>query len=762
MKARRLATTSPIQRYMAGDIFLGIDRQAAAGPVLLSVRGGNAEEAAATSLLDAIKPKAEDYPALTKTLQALKFSAQDVADYQQAIGSMINLATGMIWGVGAVLSVASFIGGLLGKEEDAVGVKLEHISQRVDQIYGYLAAQERRGLRNEASVWRADLKLARRAVQNARASRSPENLDTLKNLATTADRNLLLMLDPSKAEIAFLRAVYGYRPSGGVGGHWVDGAVSPYMNLASGGSINYGDPAQELQATIWDPGHYIDVLLSAISDRLLLAATLEPAYRTTGLGLGNIKDIADGLTAFLNKWRASLLVANPLAGLNEGGELLHPAMDAPPGVVVGAVDPVSGVAFCEVFWADFTLVSIYEGSIQAKGKPDETRAKDPAAARAAALDLQPRLLDGVIRASGIHRLAELRARLLDIVSRSTVGSDFVDLPNANFNRTSLTGPTPAAPVDLGLIGQYSKNPGKLYAAQRYAQGCEKTFRFAMPLRGEISLIQPGYRMELGRERIEVIPFSNAPADGDAPPRFPVEPIALEVRGDDWTVYDVYQSSVFSEAEEDRFEGAEPAAGFGELGRLGRVRWQDQLQPRPSADLLDAIRVDRVKPERLFLNERSGYAAFSVAISFAADLDNPDYPFVGHATVTIRTLDPERFRDGLILPVTVYETGIDPEGARSEWVADRMTIHLVPGFFTLEADYFTDRRDGLAAMDVMFSDINERYTRFERELVPLGPEWQMRRRYQLEQAKLSAIERFLADGGEEAQRIVQRYQVPQRL
>jgi hypothetical protein len=762
MKARRLSRTSPLARYAVGDILLAADRAASAGAVVLTVRGGGAEDAPASSLLDVVKPKAEDYSALTKTLQALKLSPQDVADYHAAIGSVINLAAGAMWGVGAVLSVASFIGGLLGKEEDAVAAKLEHISRRADQIYGYLAARERRGLHDEAAAWRADLAVARRAVQNARASRSPENLDTLKNLATLADRNLLLMLDPGKAEIAFLRAVYGYRPTGGIGGHWVDGAVSPYMNLAAGGPINYGDPDQELQATIWDAGHYIDVLLSAISDRLLVAATLEPAYRTTGLGLGSIKDIADGLSAFLNRWRASFLVADPLAGLNEGGELLHPATDAPPGIVIGAVDPVSGVAACEVFWADFTLLSIYHGSLRAKGKPDETRAKDPASARAAALDLQPRLLDGVVRASGIQKFVELRARLLEIVTRSTVGSDFVDLPNASFNRTSLTGPAAAAPVDLGVIGQYSKNPGKLYATQRYEQGCEKTFRFAMPLRGEISLIQPGYRMELGRERIEVIPFSNAPADGGVPPRFPVEPIALEVHGEDWTVYDVYQSEVFSEAEEDRFEGAEPTASFGEFGRRTRPEWQAGLQTRPTPDFLDAIRVDRARPERLFLNERSGYAALSVDIRFDADLDSPDYPFVGHATVTIRTIDPERFRDGLILPVTVYETGIDPEGNRAEWVADRMTIHLVPGFFTVDPGYFADRREGLAVMDEMFESINERYARYQRELVPLGPEWQVRRRYQVEQAKLAALDRFVQDGGEDALRIIRRYQLPPQM
>jgi hypothetical protein len=270
MKARRNAQFRPLYPYITGDLLLEVDRLGPSGPVLLPLHTKT------ESLLDVIKPKADDYPALKATFQALKFTDNNVKDYHEGIGSLINLASGMIWGVGAVFTVASWIDTLLGKDEDAVSTKLAHVSQRVDQIFGYLAAEEVRGLHDMASEWRRDLTIGCRTAQQVKGSRSPENMKALRELAKTLDENLLDMLNPNKANIAFLRATYGWKNLGGQGGHWIDGAVSPFMRLASGGQVNYRDPEQELQSNIWDAGHYIDVLVQALNDRLLVAATLEP------------------------------------------------------------------------------------------------------------------------------------------------------------------------------------------------------------------------------------------------------------------------------------------------------------------------------------------------------------------------------------------------------------------------------------------------------------------------------------------------------
>lgn len=735
MKSHKVAGLRPIHLYTPGDLLLESERIAATGPVELNVLGGSQSkpEEPAKNVLDIIKPKSDDFPALTKTLQVLKFNADDVVKYHEILGSVINFATGVVWGVGAVLTVASVLKELFGGKEDETAQRLKHISQRVDQIYGYLAFQDRKGLHDQAVAWRGTLNSVRNAVNNTRISRSPSNLDELVQLKSKLDGELTMMLDPGKADIAFQRAAYGYTH----GSHWIDACTPSFMTLADGTPLHYRDPGKELQSPIWDPGHYIDVLLNGLTDRLLLLATTEPAFRSTYYDMEQVENLQKNLTAFIHKWRASIIMANPLAGLNGGGPLAHPMTSAPFGIAIGAVDPVTGVAFFDPYWADFTFQTIWHGSIAAKGKPDETRAKDPKEALARALDLQPRLLDGAVRASGIGRLVELRTRLQDILTRYTVGSDFVDLPNATFSLLDVTGPAAQIEkVDLGFCGKYSKHPNKKYDGERYTQTFEKRFRFAMALRTDRSFIQLGYRIELGYHNILLIPYSVAPGAGTAP-RFPTQPISLEIRGDDWTVYDVYQSAIFRPTDEDEFEGGDTPTSTSKF-----KPWQ--LFP----------------PERLFLNERKGPVALKVDITFDADLNSPAQPFAGHATVTIRNLDLARFRDGVILPVTVFETRVvNKHGKTEEFIADRMTVHLVPSFLVVGQDYFTDRREGMEAIDTIFGGINDRYAISEQQLVPVGPEWQVRRRAVEETVKIKAIQQFAREEPEVAEQTLRRFQLP---
>ena len=90
---------------------------------------------------------------------------------------------------------------------------------------------------------------------------------------------ILTMLDPGSANIAFLRKVFKY---GGPGTfHWIDAATPEFMARADGTAVNYADPSQELQSSIWDAGYYIDVMFAALSTRMLMVTTLEPAFRAT-------------------------------------------------------------------------------------------------------------------------------------------------------------------------------------------------------------------------------------------------------------------------------------------------------------------------------------------------------------------------------------------------------------------------------------------------------------------------------------------------
>lgn len=744
MKARTFRGMYRIHQYQVGDILLEVDRTIPQVPVVLKTMGGDGVSAkigdeTVDSFLKKLKASDEDFPVLKDVLQFLKFSPEDVEAYYESISTGIKMAAGCATIIGAVITVVNLVTELFGPDKEAKTLQyLKHISQRVDQIYGYLADEEKRGLHDKATAWRLDLENVRNAVKNAKTSRSPLNLDALQNLTPTLDSNIGDMLTNSP-RIAFLRAAYGYVPinSATDTGHWIDCAVSPFMTLTDGGQINYRDPANELQGEIWDPGHYIDMLAGCLSDRLLLVAVTEPAFRATNYDRRALESMLTGLTTFINKWRASLIVANPLVGLNGGGHLQHPNSQAPDGIPIGAVDPVTGISFFNSFWFEGTILQTWEGSISAKGQPDYTEAKDPAYAFKRAMDIQPRLLEGAIRASGIGRFAEFRAKLQDVLARYTTGSDFVDLPNASYHLVQMTGPA-AQPenVTLGFIGKYSKNPDKQYPGQRYSQTLEKRFRFAMPLRADVSRIQLGYRMEVAGKNIPLIPFSVAPGDGSPGVRFPTQPISTEIRIEDYPVYDVYQSRLFSEYDEDEFEGIEPPSV---------LPWVMRTKVFPG--------------ERIFLNEKKGSIALKVDVTFETDYENPAQPFVGHANVTIRNIDPAVHPGGIILPVTVYETRVALDEGQEEVPADSMTIHIVPSFLVVGQDYFTDRREGLAAMNAIFGGINERFAISVRPDVPIGPEWQIKRRAAEEVVKDRAITRILEAEPEFAQSVMKRHLPP---
>ena len=155
---------------------------------------------------------------------------------------------------------------------------------------------------------------------------------------------------------------------------------------------------------------------------------------------------------------------------------------------------------------------------------------------------------------------------------------------------------------------------------------------------------------------------------------------------------------------------------------------------------------RIVPvHRLFLNERGSMVWMS--ISFDADLDSLDQPFAGHATVTIRNVEPEPevhggkscpdAIGGVIVPVSVYETCVATKtGETEEFLADQMTVHLVPSFVVLGAEYFPTVVTDSSTMNNMFAEISDRYA-ISQAAIPTDPEWQVRRRAVEEMAKIRA-------------------------
>ncbi|MFN7943034.1 MAG: hypothetical protein U0X73_15695 [Thermoanaerobaculia bacterium] len=619
-------------------------------------------------VIEIVKPEKNDFKGLSKGLAFLKFTPAEQEVLFTAIGSTINMVAGIVSVVGAAGAAVSLLKslGVLGSAEDPVQAALKKIGQRVEQIYGYLAAQERRGLYDRALAWRVDGDNARNAVMNAMTSRSAQNLEQLADRAAELNASILQMLDDGKGRIAFLRSAYG-NP------WWTAYAQTPYMKTASGAAINYRDPGQELQAEIWDPGHYLDVLVRSLDDRVAVAATLEPAFRSTGYDRAALRKIADDLMRFAQAWRGAILVADPVFALNAGGTMRSPEMSAPPGVPIGAVDPVTGLSSLIPQWSGFSVEFKHTGVPWAAwgGVWDESRATDPAAALAAINPAHAAAVDSVVRACGVDKLVRLSERFRELAS-PPAGSDFVQLADARFRRpladlvywgmnngNTVPQGTPVT-VDLGRLRLFSPTPDRTYTGARFGLRGRKEFSFRMPRRAEFSGIRLGYVLEIAGRKIPLMSFATA-ADrtgGDFPGAAIEKDFEVETK-----VYDCYQSAHVTAADEDQFERE---------GRIAGV-------------------------ERLFLNERSGRAKFRVGVTFAPLLGGNPAAYAGEAEVTISVLEPEDFPDAVILSVNVLETRVGWNNAPEEVLADSMTVHLIPTYVVLGSDFFADYHAAVVRM-----------------------------------------------------------------
>ncbi len=689
--------------WRPGDAMLEsarIDIAALTEPPLQKVYGGGVSDDD-SDILDFVKPEKDDFKGLSKALAFLKFTPDEQEVLFNVIGSTINIAAGIVSIVGAAGAAVDLMKklGILGPDEDPVQTALKQIGQRVEQIYGYLANQDRRGLYNEALAWRVKGDDARNAVMNVKTSRSAANLEQLANRASDLNQALGQMLDIGKGRIAFLRSVYG-------NGGWIPYAQTPYMKIAGGEPINYRDPGQELQGEIWDPGHYLDVLVRSLEDRIAVAMTLEPAFRSTGYDREALQQIANGLMGFAHAWRGAILVADPVFALNVGGTLRSPEMGAPPGVPIGAVDPVTGLSSFDPQWSGFTVEFKRTDVPWAAwgGVWDESRATDPAAALAAIKAAHAAAVDSVVRACGVEKMLRLSQRFRELAS-TPLGSDFVRLPDAVFHRpladlvswgmangNKIPPGTPVT-VDLGRLRLFSPVPNRTYTGTRFVLSGWKEFSFRMPRRADQSGIRLGYVLYIGDAEIPLMSFATG-ADrtgGDFPEAAIERDFEIDTK-----VYDCYQSAHLTASGENQFE------------RDGRI---------------DGV-------ERLFLNERDGRVKFRVDVTFTPFLHGDPAAYLGEAKVTISALEPEIFPGAAILHVSVLEKRVGFNGEPEEVIADSMTVHLVPTYVVLGADYFADYHAAEAQAKKTVDEINRK--RIPQREVPHGPPdpdpaWQVRAR-----------------------------------
>jgi len=652
-------------------------------PVAQPLLGGGKATDADKEDLGLFEPEKDEFKALANGLKFLKFSPEDAEAFYKLIGSGIKIATSIMTVIGVISSVADLAKklGLLGPAEKSVEDRLEALSVRLIQIYGYLATSSRRGLYNEARPWRTATTLSRQSRWSAQISRSSSFLQTLIDRMEALDSAIAQMVEPESGKVSFLRSVYGYVPGTG---HWIDAAKAPFVGLANGAAMpEYNNPGQELQAEIWDAGHYVDELASSLRERVLATAAIEPAFRSTGVYRKFFSDTEEALRKFIERWRGAFLIANPSACIGQDGELRSPISPAgTSGILVGATDPVTGISSMQL-WDQFPIKYItYTFGMAYGGGPQRSVAVDPVAALATALAEHARLVDQVVKASGIDRLRKLQIQYA-FLAQPVLESEFVRLPVAKFHfvdwmLASFAGE--AATVDLGDLKKFTSDPTKTYPATRYYRQMEKTFRFRMARRTEISRIQLGYMLRIEDVDIELCPYSRRPAEGFPNLPFPTEPIEQTLRLT-LPIADCCQTSHFSAAMEDSFEK--------EGGSTDRV----------------------------FVQHGTGEAEIQVSVAFVPLVGGLDDAHAGEAVVTIRNLRPHDRRDAFKLRVAVYETVTGAETEPREIEADYMTIHMTPSYLIVARDFIDDYWRAFETMIKTIKGINDR---FNLDQIPFGP------------------------------------------
>lgn len=710
--------------------------------------------------------KEDDPSAIATVLKFLKYTPAQIDRIEKFIGTVSKLAATVSWVFGAVTSIKDILTSFGVLEEDDQAARLQQeIAVKVDAMYRYLLATDRKLQFEEASGWRADVQRVRTSIANLALSRTQENLSKLWDESSELMRAIGAMLDLSRGDIAFVRQTYGGFPSphtyvNELPQHWTDYAFPLWMTTTGGVPVENGN-AVDLASRIWDPGYYIDVLIEAIGVRIAALTALEPAFRSTGQDRGDLRAIHIGLKTFVDKWEQSLYKTTVVGPLDPQVDMLgqhriyHPwivpdesALGAntsganPPALPLGVIDPISGVAAFDPFWRD-GLVMHYDSAQNYWVVDNYAAAVQVAYAR------QGQMLREVRELCGFNRLRTL-VDSIDALIGVPGTSEFVSIAAPGFARADITAATAGGvqadsadeEVTLGIIGDFAGKPGKKYKARRHFQYAVKTFSVPMARRMDWSRVQLGYRLRFTvagpasggaaaiDESKELVKYSAAMSPVDPWVAFPTDPLAFELASDTAGVYDVLQSAVFSEQEESLFDSAGSVPG---------------------------------KP-RLLLDRHSGQVRARVEIAFAFDAANPDQRFVGSATVKVGLIDPRSNRGGFILDIDVYETrnaalGNPERDEIQEQFVERVRLHFAPSFLVAEPDYFRDREAGLKAMGEAMDSVSKRFSESRFRLGPLDPIERISRASRYQELVVTSFNEYERASPQSAASLKARFAVP---
>lgn len=713
-------------------------------------------------------------------LRGFKMSGDEVRKLSQMFGVAQSIlgAVATITGAYATVKAVLDLTGLLKPDDPFKDVK-DLIASKFQELKDYYQDEEEEQQIGRRIGWEGKIADARNALQNLNNSRSESNFNVavsalialkgaLHDMLATHHVNELQAAVPSAGSIVFAQTAYGYplAADADVPEHWLSYAMPPYMRTSAGRPIQYNTSADDLTKRIWDPGYYIDTLTSGVAYFIALLTAIEPAFRATGYERGKVTELAKALDVFVATWRGSLFVTNVDAFLpsnppQDQTYLVHPfgnpwePMKAR-GIPLGVVDPVSGLAVFMPVWDDGF---VFAGPMSGAGMEGTRTVVNSSAARGSALAALADIVKGMEAVCGIAALEILQRQVAELGRYGLNGSMFTKIKRSGKAPPPGVPQAPGMPwlllpnffflpelIGLDEIGAPAGKPAKKYTATRFFDPNVPTFRIPMVRRMDGSKIQLGYRLEVtvGSDQptnaagLDLVAFDAAwaPSEGAGLKLFPEGPLSVEVRAEQATLYDVIQSSHFTQEDEERFE----------RGEFNFAR------------------------QRIFVDPQPGTVALRCNVTFEIDTKNPDHSYIGYAKVEIENLDPAAKR-AFILQITVFEeakTAIgtyaspDPIEAQKKIIADTMTMHIVPSYLLAEAEYFEDRMAGMVVIDKSLYEV--------RQTLDLdmpkpwergggGPMWRVRDLAHDEALKVRAFTQFERDHAALAASVVSRFQPP---
>jgi len=697
---------------------------------------------------------------LTDVLTFLKFDEAGIKGITSVVSGISSLASVVGWSIAAVSTTKDILTliGILPKPEDPVMLQIKATGQRVEQIYKYLENTDKKEQYVAAIQWRINTYDTRTLLANLVLSRSQSNVDAVVASFVGLRKAILEMLDPAMGTIAFRSASYGHVREMRIPDHWVDAATPFYMMRSDGAPVDYQADDKDMSTTIWDPGYYLDVLFQAIAMRISSLAALEPAFRSTGYDRDGLRTMYDGITTFIRKWNGSFIltrVVGPIdpatSAITGGHRIAHNPLDWEDRMPywdhallpIGVIDQVSGVTSLSASQnREFNAEKVFNGFSVFW----VTRTFDKAVA--AYYEDQSLRHTSVRSACGIERMEALAHSVWALIVGPN-GSEFVDLSDATFSAGTLESPAARVPLSLGVVGVFAGQPGKIYPAARYYQDVTKRFSTPLARRTDVSQIQLGYKLvvsvgggDSGTAEVVLCDFSTPVPPSEQLPIFPSAPISVTLDAPAATVYDVVQTGVLSDHDEDVYEQT------------------GTLPPRTPIQVFLGVGGPR---QRHFLEPRPGAVSLRIDVAFAFDPRDLDQPFVGRADIAITSLNAREHPYGFIVGVEVYETVVAAvdngrRDVRQTELADTMALHFVPSFLVPAADYFADRAAGYAAMDATLGPVSEKYAKARMDLGPIDPVAQVSWQARLDSVTVRLAEEQMRAEPELMSKMIDRLQV----